>query len=254
MLRMSQTDYLKKTPTNIDSSKLQRKTHPSQFNELWKNLTSKSTAAYWSMRIKVFARYRRSKLKNKGFSIICNNCIAGLLYQKFGLPYLTPTVGLFFYSNDYIKFLENFEHYLKQPLEFIVVSKHQDKAILSRNRNYPIGKLDDVEIHFMHYKNPEEALEKWNRRKNRIDFQNLFFIYSDRDNFREEFLERYENLPFKNKIFFSSKPCRGKKDLVVFVKDYKQNSQVGESEHNGKYDKYINIVKWLNNESDFMKK
>ncbi len=183
----------------------------------------------WDIRNKIFSPYYQSKLRNKGFSIICNNCVAGLIYQKFGLPYLTPTVGLFFYSDDYIRFLENFENYIQQTLKFVTVSKHPESSVLLKRRSYPVGLLgNDVEIHFMHYKTQEEALEKWNRRKKRIDFTNLFFIYSDRDNFREEFLQIYEKLPFSHKIFFSSKP-RQSKDTVVFVKDYENESQVGQS-------------------------
>lgn len=30
---------------------------------------------------------------------------------------------------------------------------------------YPIGKLDDIEVHFSHYDSQEEAMEKWTRRK-----------------------------------------------------------------------------------------
>ena len=40
------------------------------------------------------------------FTIISNNCWAGLVYQHFGLPYNTPTAGLFFFAQDY---LEDFE-------------------------------------------------------------------------------------------------------------------------------------------------
>jgi uncharacterized protein (DUF1919 family) len=236
----------------IKSNKNQTRIRLNRFLDLSAILKGKLVAIHWTLRSKIFARYYRSKLRNKEFSIICNNCVAGLIYQKFGLPYLTPTVGLFFYSEDYIKFIGNFEHYIQQPLGFTTFSKHHESSLLLKRRNYPIGLLgNDVEIHFMHYKTPEEALEKWNRRKKRINFNALFFIYSDRDNFHEEFLQTYGKLPFKHKIFLSSKP-RGNKDLVVFVKDYEKETQVGESEHNGKYLKYIDIVKWLNGEPDYI--
>ena len=207
---------LGKIAQNINSIVFQDQIRSSSFNASGLFLKDKLVAEYWESKNKIFARYYRSKLKNKGFSIICNNCVAGLIYQKFGLPYLSPTVGLFFYSEDYIKFLENFEYYIQQPVEFKTVSKHPESNVLLNKKHYPIGLLDDeVEIHFMHYKTPEEALEKWNRRKERIDFKNLFFIYSDRDNFHEEFLKTYEKLPFKHKIFLSSQP-RENKDLGGF--------------------------------------
>jgi uncharacterized protein (DUF1919 family) len=245
---------LEKITKNINLIDFQGQIRSSIFNASGIFLKDKLEAEYWESKNKIFARYYRSKLRNKDFSIICNNCVAGLIYQKFGLPYLTPTVGLFFYSEDYIKFLENFEYYVLKSLKFTTVSKHPESNVLLNKKHYPIGLLDDeIEVHFMHYKTPEEALEKWNRRKMRIDLTNLFFIYSDRDNFREEFLKTYEKLPFKHKIFLSSKP-REQKDFVVFVKDYEKETQVGESEHNCKYLKYIDIVKWLNGEPDYIKR
>jgi len=238
----------------IRSNKNQTQIRSNRFLELSTILKSKLVTLHWTLRRKIFVRYYRSKLRNKEFSIICNNCVAGLIYQKFGLPYLTPTVGLFFFSEDYIKFIGNFEFYVQKPLQFVTFSKHLESSVLLKRRRYPIGLLNnDIEIHFMHYKTAEEALEKWNRRKKRINFNNLFFIYSDRDDFHEEFLQTYEKLPYKHKIFLSSKPRRNN-DSVVFVKDYEKETQVGESEHNGKYLKYIDIVKWLNGESDYMVK
>ena len=49
----------------------------------------------------------RRRLKNKNFTIICDNCWAGKVYQELGLPYQTPFVGMFVFSPDYIKMLKN---------------------------------------------------------------------------------------------------------------------------------------------------
>ncbi len=201
---------------------------------------------------KILSSYWRRKVKNKNFTIISNNCIAGWIYQKLGLPYMTPTIGLFFFSDDYIKFLENFEYYVKSSLNFTKTSKHPEANEALKVQPYPVGLLgDDVEIQFIHFRNEEEAAEKWKRRVERISFDNLFIIYSDRDKFREEFLHRYEKLPFQHKIFFSSKP-RENSGLVVFVRDYEGESQVGES-RNCEYEKYFDVIKWLNGEKIFLK-
>lgn len=42
-----------------------------------------------------------------------------------------------------------------------------------------IGKLDDIEVVFLHYKSEEEAYQKWNRRKKRINYNNLIFKFND---------------------------------------------------------------------------
>ena len=68
---------------------------------------------------KIGSKKRKAKIINKDFSIISNNCYAGIVYQYLGLKYNTPTIGLFFFSDEYIKFLEKFNYYIKQELTFI---------------------------------------------------------------------------------------------------------------------------------------
>jgi uncharacterized protein (DUF1919 family) len=213
----------------------------------------------------VLAYHERRKLVDKEFSLICNNCVAGLIYQKFGLKYTSPTVGLYFFSEDYITFLENFKYYIKQPLKFVNTSKHLEAnqqrkvkkypaGLFRKISNYPIGVLgDNIEIHFLHCKDEIEANDKWTRRTSRLHLNRLFFIYSDRDNFREEFFHRYEKLNFEHKIFFSSK-LRANSNCTVFIPDYAKEPQVGDSVVSRRYEKYIDIIKWLNCENDFLKK
>ena len=61
----------------------------------------------WRIIDRLFSRFERSKLKNKAFSIIGNNCFAGGMYHKFGLQYSTPTIWTYIFPDDYIRFLEN---------------------------------------------------------------------------------------------------------------------------------------------------
>lgn len=177
------------------------------------------------------------------------------MYHKFGLPYTTPTIWTYIFPEEYMRFLENLDWYLKQPLKFTTETKHPmaHKLTETIHRNYPIGVLgQDVEIHFMHYRTEQEALEKWTKRLKRVNFNNLFFIFSDGEEFKEELLERYEKLPYKHKIFFSSKPhCNCK--YTVYVEDYARATYVYDSTRNRKYEKYLDLVKWLNGEKDFLK-
>jgi uncharacterized protein (DUF1919 family) len=219
------------------------------------NLGALKTTIQWRFIDKYFSGFQRSKLKNKDFSIICNNCIAGGIYHKLGLEYSTPTVGLFFFSNDYLKFLENLEYFVNQPLKFKETSVHSQANELRKTKRYPIGILgDEVEIQFLHYLDEAEAAEKWARRVKRINFDNLFFIYSDaEEDFKEDLLRKYQTLPFKHKIFFSSKHL-GDFDCMVVIKEYANAIHVGDSTRNRKYEKHIDVIKWLNCEENFLKK
>src|SRR5665648_85804 len=90
----------------------------------------------------LLAPRRRKKLLYTNFSVICDNCLGGIgIYNKFGLPYSSPTVGLYFYPGDYIYFLENFKELISQPLKFKSISKDGSR------KPYPLGVLgNDVEI------------------------------------------------------------------------------------------------------------
>lgn len=52
-----------------------------------------------------YADQRQSSLIGKSFTILSNNCWGGHVYRYFSLPYLTPTIGLYFYPDDYLKFI-----------------------------------------------------------------------------------------------------------------------------------------------------
>ena len=119
---------------------------------------------------KIGSQSRKKKLKTTDFSIISNNCFAGIVYQHLGMEYNTPTVGLYFFADEYIKFLSDFDHYIKQELKIINTadSKYYQELVNKGQQNTIVGLLDDVEIVFLHYKSNEEAIEKWNRRVKRL--------------------------------------------------------------------------------------
>ena len=100
--------------------------------------------------------------KKKDFTIISNNCWAGKVYQYYKLPYFSPTVGLYFYADDYIRFIKNLKYYISLDLQFISVDESKYcKDLYGRKQNHvPLAKLDDIEIVFLHYKTNEEAEEK----------------------------------------------------------------------------------------------
>lgn len=154
--------------------------------------------------------YRRSKLKHKDFTIISNNCWGGLVYQYFGLPYNSPTVGLFIMDDDYIKFLENFDYYISQSLIFIPFEASRYHNYLTRESTakayYPIAQLGNIEIHFLHYHSEEEACIKWERRCRRINQNRLLIKMSQRYIHTTDILERFALLPFRNKLCFTEQP------------------------------------------------
>ncbi len=149
--------------------------------------------------------YCRKRIKSRDFTIISNNCWAGKVYQYMDMPYLTPTVGLYFFADDYLRFVKNLRYYLSLELQFIPMQESRYATILHERKlcNVPIGVLDDVEIVFRHYKTEQEASEKWERRKARVNWNNLFIKFSRMNGCTDEHLRQFSELPFKNKFMFN---------------------------------------------------
>lgn len=42
------------------------------------------------------SKQRFKKLNNRDITIISNNCFAGITYEYLNLPFLSPTIGLYF--------------------------------------------------------------------------------------------------------------------------------------------------------------
>ena len=145
---------------------------------------------------RLYKELRRLRLKNRTPSIIASNCVGTFIYYDMKLRYLSPTINLSFEMNDYVRFLENLRWYLEQP-----VSPCEDDRF-----DYPCGMIGDVEIHFNHYKTFEEAAVKWEERKKRIDWDNLFIIGIDGDGCTYETLFRFDALPYENKVILTHKP------------------------------------------------
>ena len=90
--------------------------------------------------------WNRMRIKERDFTIISNNCWAGKVYQYLGMPYLTPTVGLYFFAEDYIKFVSNLKYYLSLELRFITALDSRYREVLQERKHdmVPIAVLDDV--------------------------------------------------------------------------------------------------------------
>lgn len=190
---------------------------------------------------KIISPFRRVFLKNKDFSILSNNCWGGIIYDIYGMKYTTPTIGLYFSSKDYIKFLKNISHYLSCDLIEENISNH-----LVCNCKI-VGKLDDINIYFLHYKSFEEAKSKWNKRKQRLNFSDLLVKFSDQNGFKYEDFEEFDKLNFKNKIFVTTNQNIKSNNMtkIIYLAD-KTNSGFAVDDIKPSLRK-INIIKLLDN-------
>ena len=165
---------------------------------------------------RLYKELKKRKLKNTNPTIISSNCNGEFIYYDMKLKFLSPTINLSFDMNDYVKMLENLEWYMKQP-----ITEYKDPRF-----EYPTGMLGDIEIRFNHYDSFEEGVKKWEERKQRINWENLFVLGIDGDECTYESIKRFDSLPYKNKVIFTHKPYPEFKSSY-YIKGFEDKKEVG---------------------------
>ena len=181
-----------------------------------KTIVSKYLHKYSHWRQHIINERNRARLTNYTPTLICSNCVGGILYHWLGLKFYSPFINLYMDNNDFLTALENFD-------EFIAGKIVEDT---NPNNKYPIGiGIHGEKIHFMHYPDFQTAISKWNERKERIDKSNMGImltnfgigIASDETN-NGGIIERFNKLPFKHKKIFSGEDINNRD--IVYLKGY----------------------------------
>lgn len=144
------------------------------------------------MRYKI-DKNNKSRLKNSNFTIISSNCVGGVISHELGQCFNSPTINMYFNTSDFIKFVNNIDYYLNCDWKDISCDKY----------NHPVAQIDDIKIYLVHYKTVKEAKQKWDERKKRINYDNIFIIAVERDGCTLKEIKEFDKLPFKNKVIFT---------------------------------------------------
>lgn len=180
-------------------------------------MLSKRKKAWLSSTRAIRNLWGRIRLRNRRVSIISNDCWGGRMCKFYRLPFHSPFVGLFIVGPDYVKLLEN-RHLLDLEPQFFPIgqSKWIDYLRSVNQTSHPVARLgDDVEIHFLHYENEEVARQKWTRRVKRIDWNNALVKFNQRDVCDDDLIRRFDRLPFREKVCFTTHPVPGADCAVV---------------------------------------
>ena len=162
---------------------------------------------------------KRARLKCPGFSIICSNCIGGVMYHDLGLEFLSPTVNLTISMPDLVKMAGDLRRYMDQPL-----------VELDLDEPWPAARLGEgdsaVQINFLHYDTFQDALEKWEERKRKINYDRLVLMGMDRNCCDYETLRRFDRLPWPNKLVFTHVPYP-EFSSACYVKGFEDQPELG---------------------------
>ena len=188
-----------------------------------------------------YLKSQRERLSNEDFSIIASTCNGGCLLHDLGMRFNSPFVNLWIKPKDFLKLLNDIPLYMSKELVFI-----KEEGI-----RYPVGLLDDIHIYFQHYKTEWDAKSKWENRVKRINYSNLFIMFTDRDGCTESDLKEFDQLPFENKVVFVHKP-HPEINSAFYIRGFEEEESVGIcsryksiSSLNKYYDDF-DYVEWLN--------
>ena len=161
----------------------------------------------------ILRRINRHRLTNKNFSVISNNCTGAVILSELGQRFDSPTVNLFFSGEDFVKFCEDLKYYISCELE----------ERLNPGVNYPVGTLGSGEkmiaVKFLHYENFTQAKEKWDIRKKRIHWDNIYVIMDDCSSIEPKNIEtmrKFDALSYR-KILLTRHEYGGVKSVLRFI-------------------------------------
>ena len=158
------------------------------------NLPEEKLLGDWIVCIPGFTLEKYRRLQRSRLSIFSSFCFGGFISNMLGLQFRSPFINLAIGEQEYIKLLRAPRIYMEEQFYF-------KKTGFERNlkRDFPIVTLGNVDISMNHDTDFNEAVEKWNRRKTRINWYNLFVTMATES---EEILEEFDALPYGKKVCF----------------------------------------------------
>lgn len=176
------------------------------------------------------------RMREKNFSIICSNCVGGVIYNNLGMQFLSPTINMYMHNLDFIKFACNLKHYCSQELKFI-----------DSDESFPVAMCDDIRLNFNHSNTAEDARRDWERRKVRINYDNIYLIFYYREGYEMDQIREIEKAPCKRLAILTHKPLG--LDYEVYMKgngDPKQNFLEKDKYGIRTFEKEWDFVSWIN--------
>lgn len=199
--------------------------------------------------IRHLRRYRykilRKHLKNSNFSLISNNCLGAIYLHDIGMQFLSPTVNCYILPKDYLKFLSNLDYYLGLEIKM---------APNERGDEWLRGYVGDIPVTFLHFKSEDEPRENWEKRRRRVNKDNLFITMTERDGCTYEDLVTFDQLPYQHKVVFTVRKYPEIKS-AFFLKGCIDNetNQLGYAYEYPdrwslrRYVEQFDLIKWFNN-------
>lgn len=211
-------------------------------------------------RLPLFDFSRYVSLIENPVTILSDDCWGGYTYHRLGLPFNSPLINILWDRDEYAKFIEKPLFYLNTNLQ-MVREGNFDRGLC------PVGKIgtptDYVTMNFVHNTDFAEAMAQWNRRKDRVNSNNLFIKMGFSANLDEKKIDKYlhtfNTVQYKKVLFYNvlknNLPIKGQILTNRFIWRQKSGSRVEYFNYcdylREEYPWDIDILRLLNGEDEF---
>ena len=72
----------------------------------------------------------RNRLENKNPTLLCPNCLGGILCHDLGIKFYSPTINLMMTQTDFVKFVLNLENFVDGNFDFFQHEKEKCPCFL----------------------------------------------------------------------------------------------------------------------------
>lgn len=129
------------------------------------------------------AYFRRKLFKGETPTIISNTCMAGLIYDMFDMVMLSPTINTAIEDAEkFIKLCKNLRQYMEIDMGDLVWTRPFGNPAVAKD--YPCGRIGDIEIIFVHVDSANGLKERWNYMRKRINWGRIIYVMSERKSHR----------------------------------------------------------------------
>ena len=202
-----------------------------------------------------FSRY--VSLIENPVTILSDDCWGGVVYKYLNLKMSSPTINIAWNREEYSKFISN-------PLFYIDSEFTKVREADLENGMWPVASIgkdgDYVQMELIHNTCFEEAREQWNKRKKRINKDNIFVKMGLNGTIpnKEKLICLFKKLPYK-KILFDY--CQEANSDCVNINRFKWFQQKDDIVHTFDFNEYmrgnyyyeLDILKLLTGEKDFLR-
>lgn len=181
-------------------------------------------------------------------TIISDDCWAGAYYNYLGLKFSSPFINMYILREDYLKLLQNLEYYLKQPFELYESGDFYFGKVMKAS----LGAGDKrIILNLNHHTDFESAKQDWEKRKKRININNLL-VKITIDDGNIEACKEFQKLPFYKKVCFTTNNIQDT-DVAYIPRFTWKCLNKPEQEGTNSFASYVRNINYLPKSCDILK-